>query len=179
MKRALIILLIITAISLRAYTQDSIYVEVAGENRPYTEIFDGWFRNIRYDTLSTKILYDRVISDYNSIVRGIAGDTLFYLINNNQELQSLANNVDLDIDFDNNCIIWGRFISPITSGTILSNNLYYDSQNLIYNYIVNIYIPSSGYTARKGLYFWGIYPKPNHNVIFTLNSNNKKYSKIS
>ena len=50
MKRALIILLIITVISLRAYTQDSIYVEVAGENRPYTEIFDGWFRNVRYDT---------------------------------------------------------------------------------------------------------------------------------
>ena len=127
----------------------------------------------------TKNVLDSVFSDYNSFVRGIAGDTLFYLINNNQELQSLANNVDLDIDFENNCIIWGRFISPITSGTILSNNLYYDSQNLIYNYIVNIYIPSSGYTARKGLYFWGIYPKPNHNVIFTLNSNNKKYSKIS
>ncbi len=121
----------------------------------------------------TKNVLDSVFSDYNSIVRGIAGDTLFYLINNNQELQSLANNVDLDIDFENNCIIWGRFISPITSGTIVSNNLYYDSQNLIYNYIVNIYIPSSGYTARKGLYFWGIYPKPNHNVIFTLNSNNK------
>ena len=121
----------------------------------------------------TKNVLDSVFSDYNSFVRGIAGDTLFYLINNNQELQSLANNVDLDIDFENNCIIWGRFISPITSGTILSNNLYYDSQNLIYNYIVNIYIPSSGYTARKGLYFWGIYPKPNHNVIFTLNSNNK------
>ncbi|NCC17518.1 MAG: hypothetical protein EOM29_01095 [Bacteroidia bacterium] len=121
----------------------------------------------------TKNVLDSVFSDYNSIVRGIEGDTLFYLINNNQELQSMANNVDLDIDFENNCIIWGRFISPITSGTILSNNLYYDSQNLIYNYIVNIYIPSSGYTARKGLYFWGIYPKPNHNVIFTLNSNNK------
>lgn len=120
----------------------------------------------------TKNILDSIFSDFNSIVRGIAGDTLFYIINNNQELQLLANNVDLDIDFDNNCIIWGRFISPITSGTILSNNLYYDNQNLLYNYVVNINIPSSGYTARKGLYFWGIYPKLNQDVLFTLNFNN-------
>lgn len=120
----------------------------------------------------TKNVLDSVFSDFNFIVRGIPGDTLFYIINNNQELQLLANNVDLDIDFDNNCIIWGRFISPITSGTILSNNLYYDNQNLLYDYVVNINIPSSGYTARKGLYFWGIYPKLNHNVLFTLNFNN-------
>ena len=61
MKKILIIFIAII-ISVNAYTQDSINVEVTGENRPYTEIFDGWFRNVRYDTLSTKILYDRVIS---------------------------------------------------------------------------------------------------------------------
>lgn len=61
MKRKLIILLILAIISLKAYSQDSINAEVMGNNMSYTEIFDSIFRNIRYDTLSTKILYSRVI----------------------------------------------------------------------------------------------------------------------
>ncbi|MDD2191721.1 MAG: hypothetical protein PHO12_04195 [Bacteroidales bacterium] len=61
MKRKLTILLILAIISLKAYSQDSINAEVMGNNMSYTEIFDSIFRNIRYDTLSTKILYSRVI----------------------------------------------------------------------------------------------------------------------
>jgi len=61
MKRAFIILLFITAINLRAYTQDTLNVEIVGDNRSYTEIFESMFRNVRYDTLSTKILYSKVI----------------------------------------------------------------------------------------------------------------------
>jgi len=61
MKRAFIILLFITAINLRAYTQDTVNIETIGENRPFTEVFDSLFRNIMYDTLSTKILYSKVI----------------------------------------------------------------------------------------------------------------------
>jgi hypothetical protein len=61
MKRAFIILLFITAINLRAYTQDLLNVEIIGDTKPYTEIFNSMFRYIRYDTLSTKILYSKVI----------------------------------------------------------------------------------------------------------------------
>lgn len=77
MKRILITLLIIMTISLKAYTQDSLNVEIIGDNRPYTEIFDTWFRNIRYDTLSTKILYDRVVpfADLEN-KNGYSNDTL-------------------------------------------------------------------------------------------------------
>jgi len=38
MKRAFIILLFITAINLRAYTQDTLNVEIVGENRPLTNL---------------------------------------------------------------------------------------------------------------------------------------------
>ena len=50
-----------TIISLNAYTQDSLSIEIIGDTRPYTEIFNSMFRNVRYDTLSTKILYSKVI----------------------------------------------------------------------------------------------------------------------
>ncbi len=61
MKKILIIFIAII-ISVNSYTQDSLNVEFTGDSRPYKEIFDSQFRNVRYDTLSTKILYDRVIS---------------------------------------------------------------------------------------------------------------------
>ena len=60
MKRILIIFIAII-ISVNAYTQDSLNVEIIGDNRTYKEIFDSQFRNVRYDTLLTKILYDRVL----------------------------------------------------------------------------------------------------------------------
>ena len=60
--RKILILLIAIIISANAYTQDSTNVETIGDTRTYTEIFDSWFKNVRYDTLTTKILYDRVIS---------------------------------------------------------------------------------------------------------------------
>ena len=50
-----------TIISLNAYTQDSLSIEIIGDTRPFTEVFDSLFRNIMYDTLSTKILYSKVI----------------------------------------------------------------------------------------------------------------------
>jgi hypothetical protein len=56
-----IIILFVTIISVNAYTQDTLNVEIVGDNRSYTEVFDSLFRNIMYDTLSTKILYSKVI----------------------------------------------------------------------------------------------------------------------
>ncbi|MFA5540115.1 MAG: hypothetical protein WC984_00385 [Bacteroidales bacterium] len=56
-----IITLFVTIISVNAYTQDTLNVEIVGDNRSYTEIFESMFRNVRYDTLSTKILYSKVI----------------------------------------------------------------------------------------------------------------------
>jgi len=35
--------------------------KIIGNNKPYTEIFDSIFRNIRYNTLSFKALYSRII----------------------------------------------------------------------------------------------------------------------
>ncbi len=61
MKKVLIAMLIILTSSIRAYTQDTVNIETIGENRPFTEVFDSLFRNIMYDTLSTKILYSKVI----------------------------------------------------------------------------------------------------------------------
>ncbi len=59
-----IIIILFTIISLNAYTQDSLSIEIIGDTRPYTEIFNSMFRNVRYDTLSTKILYSKVIITY-------------------------------------------------------------------------------------------------------------------
>lgn len=51
MKKVLIAMLIILTSSIRAYTQDTLNVEIVGDNRSYTEIFNSMFRNVRYDTL--------------------------------------------------------------------------------------------------------------------------------
>ena len=63
MKKILIIFILII-ISVNAYTQDTLNVEIVGDKRSYTEIFESLFRNIMYDTLSTKILYSKVIITY-------------------------------------------------------------------------------------------------------------------
>ncbi|MFA5540117.1 MAG: hypothetical protein WC984_00395 [Bacteroidales bacterium] len=61
MRKTLFILIALIAVNLKAYTQGTIDIEIVGDNRPYTEIFESMFRNVRYDTLSTKILYSKVI----------------------------------------------------------------------------------------------------------------------
>lgn len=77
MIKKIIILLFILTISINANSQNIINTEIIGENKPYTEIFDSIFKNIRYDTLSTKILYDKVIPFVNlEKQNGFNNDTL-------------------------------------------------------------------------------------------------------
>lgn len=188
MKRALIILLIITAISLRAYTQDSIYVEVAGENRPYTEIFDGWFRNIRYDTLSTKILYDRVISFADLANRdGYNNDTLdktdfiqaYSELNrsSNSDLKFFSMNVDnlrnnIDLSSNDSTIQLGVIYSDLS---IIDTNSFNDGRLILIDSVIyvndtntrNIFINKNTFIATalsKTLY---------NNLSITFNLNNQ------
>jgi hypothetical protein len=121
---------------------------------------------------NTRLTLSNVFSDENMNIRQMQSDTLFNIINDMQGLFVLGLDSDVNIDFENNCIIWGKVVSPNTSGAILSNNLYYNSQDLSYRYEINVYVSETGYTARKNLYFWGVYPKPNQNVLFVLNYNN-------
>ena len=58
----IIIIILFSIISINAYTQDSIKLEIIGDTRTFTEIFDSKYRNINYDTLSNKLLYSRVFS---------------------------------------------------------------------------------------------------------------------
>ncbi len=119
-----------------------------------------------------KLTLDSIFSDKNTTIRQMQGDTLFHIINDMQGLFALGLNSDVNIDLDNNCIIWGKVVSPNTSGDILSNYLYYDNLNSSYKYEVNVYVSETGYTALKNLYFWGVYPKFNQNVLFVINFNN-------
>ncbi len=117
---------------------------------------------------NTKLILDTLFSDENTNIRQMQGDTLFHIINDMQGLFALGLNSDVNIDLDNNCIIWGKVVTPNTSCAILSNNLYYDRLDSSYRYEVDVFISKTGYTALKNLYFWGIYSKTTQDVSFVL-----------
>ncbi len=117
---------------------------------------------------NTKNTLNGIFSQNNEFLNKIQGDTLFYVINDEQALQALGIDVNLGIDFEKNCLICGRVYSPISSGLISSKYLVYNSQNSLYNYVVTMYLPNSGYNVITPLYFWGVYPKLDGDVIFTL-----------
>jgi len=77
MARKIILLIFIAITTVNTYSQDTLRTEIIGDNRPYTEIFDDTFRNVNYDTLSTKILYSRVIpfADLEK-QNGVTNDTI-------------------------------------------------------------------------------------------------------
>ncbi|MGB4654597.1 MAG: hypothetical protein WBH98_04095 [Bacteroidales bacterium] len=121
--------------------------------------------HVDYNTRNT---LNGIFSADNEFLNQIQGDTLFYVINDEQALQALGIDVNLGIDFEKNCLICGRVYSPISSGLISSKYLVYNSQNSLYNYVVTMYLPNSGYNVITPIYFWGVYPKFDGEVIFTL-----------
>lgn len=186
MKKIIIILLII--VSINAYAQDSLNVEIIGDNRPYTEIFDTWFRNINYDTLSTKIFYDRVVPFADLENRnGYSNDTLdkndfiqayselhrasnFGLKVFSMNVENLRNNINLSSNDSN--IQLGIIYSDFS---IIDTNSFYDGRLLIIDSTVyvndtntrNIFINKNTFLSSalsKTIY---------NNLSITFNLNNK------
>lgn len=201
MKRILITLLIIMTISLKAYTQDSLNVEIIGDNRPYTEIFDTWFRNIRYDTLSTKILYDRVvpfadlenkngysndtldktdfIQAYSELHRASSSDMKVFSMN----VENLRDNINLSSN--DSTIQLGIIYSDFS---IIDTNSFYDGRLLIIDSTVyvndtntrNIFINKNTFlsSALSKTLYNNLSITFNLNNLFMFNNTNKDINKI-
>ena len=110
---------------------------------------------------------DVVFSENNELVRNIEGDNLLYVINSKEELLEISHNINtvIDIDFENQSIIWGKFLTASISDSIASKQLFvcYPSSN--YKYEVSVKKCTECWHAVGYLYYWNIYPQK-------INSNN-------
>ena len=104
---------------------------------------------------------DIIFSENNELVKNIRGDTLLYAINSKEELSEISHNINtvIDIDFENQSIIWGRFLTSSISNNIASKQLSvcYPSSN--YRYEISVDKCTDCWEALGYLYYWAIYPR--------------------
>jgi hypothetical protein len=101
---------------------------------------------------------DSLFSDNNELLRKLLIDTLF-VINNQEDIVTLqGSNKSLDIDWDNQCIIGGKIITPSVSDEILSQQLLEQSPSS-YVYEIEVKKCTTCWTALGKYYFWAIYAK--------------------
>jgi hypothetical protein len=105
---------------------------------------------------------DDVFSENNEIVKNIEGDTLLFVINNDQEFREIGHIGGLSsqaVDFANQTVVWGKILTSSISDKISDKQLSVCSSTNEYKYEVIIEKCTDCWTALGYLYFWGIYPK--------------------
>ena len=105
--------------------------------------------------------FDIIFSENNELVRNIEGDTLLFVINSKEDLLEISQNINtvIDINFENQSIIWGRFLTSSISNNIASKQLSicYPSSN--YKYEISVKKCTDCWEALGYLYYWGVYPQ--------------------
>ena len=104
---------------------------------------------------------DIIFSENNELVKNIKGDTLLYVINNKEELLEISHNINtvIEIDFENQSIIWGRFLTSSISNNIASKQLSVCYPSSIYRYEISVEKCTECWAALGYLYYWAIYPR--------------------
>jgi hypothetical protein len=116
---------------------------------------------------------DNIFSDNNSLVADIEGDTLLFVICNQEDFLAVSKSVNTvvgseQIDFENYCIIWGRVLTPHFPYTLQSKELFVCDLDNSCKYEVTVEECTNCWTALGRLYFWGVYPKiENENIVLT------------
>jgi len=104
---------------------------------------------------------DIIFSENNELVKNIKGDTLLYVINSKEKLLEISHNINtiIDIDFENQSIIWGRFLTSSISNNIALKQLSvcYPSSN--YRYEISVEKCTDCWEALGYLYYWDIYSR--------------------
>ena len=100
-------------------------------------------------------------SENNELAKNIKGDTLLYVINSKEELLAISGNINtvMDIDFENQSIIWGKFLTSSVSNTIASKQLLKCHPFSNYRYEISVKNCTECWTALGYLYYWDIYPQ--------------------
>ena len=106
------------------------------------------------DTVKERL--DDFFSNWNDTITAKYSDSV-YIINNMNELRALVGN-DINIDFSQYCLIWGK-VTAYHTGYVIQNRILYDEGNDNYHYDVFLHVGNAGYNVVFNLYFWDIYPK--------------------
>jgi hypothetical protein len=106
---------------------------------------------------------DNVFSGNKKLLESIESDTLI-VINNKADmikLQGFSEYPDLwmEFDWDNQCIIGGKIITPSVSDEILSQQLLECLDTSSYKYEIEVKKCTACWTALGKYYFWAIYAK--------------------
>ncbi len=104
-----------------------------------------YFDDINIGTNNSS-LYDPQVSTINS-------KDEFMKFNNGEE--------ELNIDFSEYTLIFGKIIIPSISNSLSSKTLYYNDFRRNYKFELNVYRPQIGFTLVGEIYFWSIYQKLN------------------
>ncbi len=106
----------------------------------------------------TSYLLDSLFSDKNTVISTIENDTLLLVINNNEDLNEICEN-DLDINFNDLCIIGGYYNTGSISDSIDKTDLSKCDILDEYKYEILIEKCVECWPATNKLFFWGAYPK--------------------
>jgi len=103
---------------------------------------------------------DIIFSENNELVKNIGGDTILYIINSKEELSEISNNAnEIDIDFENQSIIWGRLLTSSISNSIASKQLFLCHSSSNFKYEISVQQCTDCWTALGYLYYWEVYPQ--------------------
>jgi len=103
---------------------------------------------------------DIIFSENNELVKNIKGDTLLYIINSKEELLEISNNAnEIDVDFENQSIIWGRLLTSSISNSIASKSLFVCHSSSNFKYEISVKLCTECWTALGFLYYWEVYPQ--------------------
>jgi hypothetical protein len=102
-----------------------------------------------------KIKLNNTFSEQNRLVNNIAGDTIVFVINNEQDFLKVCDNQAIisGMDFEKNSIVWGRVLSSSISDKIARKQLFECPEYTRYKYDVKIEKCVECWTALGYLYF--------------------------
>ena len=119
-----------------------------------------------------KIQLNHTFSEQNQLVKKIVGDTIVFVINNEQDFLKVCNDQTIasGMDFEKYSILWGRVLSSSISDKIDRKQLFECPEYTRYKYDIAIEKCVECWTALGYLYFWDVYLKKinNENIILTV-----------
>ena len=116
------------------------------------------------------IKLNTVFSEQNQLLKNVIGDTIVFVINNEQDFLKVCDDQAIisAMDFEKYSIVWGRVLSSSISDKIARRQLFECPEYTRYKYDIAIEKCVECWTALGYLYFWDVYLKKINNENITL-----------
>jgi hypothetical protein len=116
------------------------------------------------------IKLNTVFSEQNQLLKNVIGDTIVFVINNEQDFLKVCDDQAIisGMDFEKYSIVWGRVLSSSISDKIDRKQLFECPEYTRYKYDIAIEKCVECWTALGYLYFWDVYLKKINNENITL-----------